>query len=111
MDEKGKNQRSFADPKHCREVIFYNSRNKNRLNSILCSYPLPHNIQLVNQLDCVVTRAEADITLCSYMLKAVEEGAQTIRILSNEHRRLCPLGVLDIEDASCRQDSNGKVKW
>ena len=66
----------------CREVILHNSKNKNLLNNILCSYPLPHNIQLVNMLDCVVTHEETDVTLCSYMLKAVAAGAQTIRILS-----------------------------
>ena len=68
----------------CREVILHNSKKKNLLNNILCSYPLPHNIQLVNMLDCVVTHDEADVTLCSYMLKAVAEGAQTIRILSDD---------------------------
>ena len=68
----------------CREVILHNSKNKNLLNNILCSYPLPHNIQLVNMLDCVVTHDEADVTLCSYMLKAVAAGAQTIRILSDD---------------------------
>ena len=68
----------------CREVILHNSKNKNLLNNILCSYPLPHNIQLVNMLDCVVTHDEADVTLCSYMLKAVAEGAQTIRILNGD---------------------------
>ena len=46
--------------------------------------PLPHNIQLVNMLDCVVTHDEADVTLCSYMLKAVAEGAQTIRVLTDD---------------------------
>ena len=65
-------------------VILHNSKNKNLLNNIICSYPLPHNIQLVNMLDCVVTHDEADITLRSYMLKAVAEGAQTIRILSDD---------------------------
>ena len=35
-------------------------------------------------LDVVVTHDEADVTLCSYMLKAVAEGAQTIRILSDD---------------------------
>ena len=68
----------------CRDVIIHNSKNKNLLNNILCSYPLPHNIQLVNMLDCVVTYDEADVTLCSYMLKAVAEGAQTIRILNED---------------------------
>ena len=68
----------------CREVILHNSKNKNLLNNILCSYPLPHNIQLVNMLDCVVTHEETDVTLCSYMLKAVAAGAQTIRILRDD---------------------------
>ena len=35
-------------------------------------------------LECVVTYDEAALTLCSYMLKAVAEGAQTIRILSDD---------------------------
>ena len=35
-------------------------------------------------LDCVVTHDEADVTLCSYMLKAGAEGTQTIRILSDD---------------------------
>ena len=35
-------------------------------------------------LDCVVTHDEAAVTLCSYILKAVAEGAQTIRILSDD---------------------------
>ena len=56
----------------------------NLLNSIICSYPLSHNIQLVNKLDCVVIHDESDITLCSYMLKAAAEGSQTIRILSDD---------------------------
>ena len=68
----------------CREVILHNSKNKNLLNNILCSYPLPHNMQLVNMLDCVVTHEEADVTLCSYMLKAVAAGAQTTRIFSDD---------------------------
>ena len=45
--------------------------------------PSSTQIQLVNKLDCVVTHAEVNITLCSYMLKAVAEGAQTICILSD----------------------------
>ena len=68
----------------CREVILHNSKNKNLLKNILCSYPLPLNIQLVNMQDFVVTHDEADVTLCSYMLIAVAVGAQTIRILSDD---------------------------
>lgn len=55
--------------------------NKSLLNNILCGYPLQHNI--VNQLDCVVTHAEATVTICSFMLKAAADEAQTIRILSD----------------------------
>ena len=47
------------------------------------TYTLPNNIQLVNKLDCIITHAEANITLCSYMLNAVEEGAQSICVLSD----------------------------
>ena len=35
-------------------------------------------------LDYVVTHDEADVTLCSYMLKSVGEGSQTIHILSGD---------------------------
>ena len=65
----------------CRKVILHNARTL--LNNILCGYFLPHNIQLVKKQDCIVTHAEADITLCSYMLNAVEEGAQSIHDLSD----------------------------
>ena len=54
------------------------------LNNILCGYSLPDNIQFVNKMDCIVSHAEADVTLCSYMLKAVEDNAQIIRILSDD---------------------------
>ena len=53
-------------PLPCRQVILHNARNKTLLNNILCTYSLPHNIELVNKQDCAVTHAEADITLCSY---------------------------------------------
>ena len=68
----------------CREAILHNATNKSLLNGILYSYPLQYNIQLVNKLDCIVTHAEADIALCSYMMHAAADGAQTIRILSDD---------------------------
>ena len=68
----------------CREAILHNATNKSLLNAILCGYPLQYNIQLVNKLDRIVTHAEADITLCSYMLHAAADGVQTIRILSDD---------------------------
>ena len=35
----------------CRESILNNSKNKSLLDSILCGYSLPNNVQLVNKLD------------------------------------------------------------
>ena len=41
-------------------------------------------MQLVNKLDCLVTHAEVDITLCSYMLKAAASSAETVRIVCDD---------------------------
>ena len=68
----------------CREAILHNATNKSLLNGILYGYPLQYNRQLENKLDCIVTHAEADITLCSCMLHAASDGAQTIHILSDD---------------------------
>ena len=67
---------SQTPPFHAEKLCITIPRIKNLLNNILCSYPIPHNITT-----CLT---EADVTLCSYMLKAVAEGAQTIRILSDD---------------------------
>ena len=67
-----------------RETVLNNSCKKDNLNNVLCSYSLPNNIELVNKVDCIVSHIEADVTLCSYMLKAAEEGLKTIRILSDD---------------------------
>ena len=74
----------------CREIILHNSKNKNMLNNILCGYSLPQ-IQLVKKTECAVTHDEADITLCSYMLRAADESVQTIRILSDNTDVFVPL--------------------
>ena len=71
-------------PLSCREAILHNAKNKLLLNNLICTYPLPHNIELVSKLDCEATHTEADVTLCSYMIKAAEKGSQTIRILSDD---------------------------
>ena len=68
----------------CPEAVLHNAKNKNQLNNLICSYPLPNNVQLVNATECDVTHAEADVTICSYMLKAVANGANTIQILSDD---------------------------
>ena len=34
--------------------------------------------------DCIVSDSEADVHLCSYMLKGARDGSKTIRILSDD---------------------------
>ena len=38
----------------------------------------------LTKLDCLVTHEEADITLCSYMLKAATSSAETVRIVCDD---------------------------
>ena len=71
-------------PLPCRKAILKNSKNKSLLASILCGYPTQNNVQHVNKLDCLVTHEEADITLCSYMLKAAASSAETVRIVCDD---------------------------
>ena len=71
-------------PLPCRKAILKNSKNKSLLASILCGYPTQNNVQLVNKLDCLITHEEADITLCSYMLKAAASSAETVRIVCDD---------------------------
>ena len=68
----------------CQYTVLHNTTNKSMFNSIPYGSPCQCNIQLVNKLECTVTHAEAHITLCSYMLNATANGAQTIRILSDD---------------------------
>ena len=54
-----------------------------RLCSTTSYVAIPFHTTFIFKLDCIVTHAEANITLCSYMLNAVEEGAQSICVLSD----------------------------
>ena len=71
-------------PLPCRKAILKNSKNKSLLASILCGYPTQNNVQLFNKLECLVTHEEADITLCSHMLKAASSSAETVRIVCDD---------------------------
>ena len=67
-------------PFHAEKLFSTIPRTRICSTAFYAAIPIP----LVNKLDCVVTHDEADITLCSYMLKAAAEDAQTIRILSDD---------------------------
>ena len=45
---------------------------------------LPDKTHFVNKINYIVTHAEADITLCNYMLKVIDDGVQITRILSDD---------------------------
>ena len=62
-------------------AVMHNSKNWQRYNTILCWYDLRPNIELAKKLECAIIYA--NITICSYMLKA---GSQTIRtVMTQKH--------------------------
>ena len=74
----------------CREVILHNSKNKHLLNNILCSYPLPHNIQLVNMVDCVVDDTDVFVLLVYWTSR--------MRVVANIQMEKWNGDVLDINE-------------
>ena len=86
-ESRGRIEGLPSDAQHTtpmQKAILKNSKNKSLLASILCGYPTQNNVQLVNKLECLVTHEEADITLCSYMLKAAASSAETVRIVCDD---------------------------
>ena len=71
-------------PFHAEKLFFTMPRTRACLITSYVAIPFHTTSNSYNKLDCVVTHVEADITLCSYMLKAVAGGAQTIRIVSDD---------------------------
>ena len=57
-----------------------NNDNKRQLIQLLCTFHICEKVELVGYLDCMARHDEADITLISYMLHAVREGAHRVRI-------------------------------
>ena len=68
----------------CRYTVLHNTTNRSMFNVIIYGSPRQCNIMLADKLDCAVTPAEADITLCRYMMKMTAHGAQTIRTLTDD---------------------------
>ena len=65
--------------RHCvSDTLFITTPGIRLCSTTSVCYSLQHNIELVNKLDCVVTHAEVDIILCSYMLKPVADSTQTL---------------------------------
>ena len=54
--------------------------NKRQLIQLLCTFHISEKAELVSYLDCMARHDDADITLISYMLHAVREGAHRVRI-------------------------------
>ena len=61
-----------------------NNDNKRQLIQLLCTFHISEEVELVSYLDCMTRHDEADITLISYMLHAVREGAHRVRILCDD---------------------------
>ena len=67
-------------PLAARKYVMGNNDNKRQLIQQLCPFHISGKLELVSYLDCMARHDEADITLISYMLHAVREGAHRVRI-------------------------------
>ena len=67
-------------PLPARKYVMGNNDNKRQLIQLLCTFHISGKVELVSYLDCMARHDEADITLISYMLHAVREGAHRARI-------------------------------
>lgn len=61
-----------------------NKVNKKALSQVLCAQNLGLNITMIGRDQAVFTHDEADVTMISYLLQAVEKGKKVVRILSDD---------------------------
>ena len=67
-------------PLPARKYVMGNNDNKRQLIQLLCPFHICEKVELVSYLNCMARHDEADITLISYMIHAVREGAHRVRI-------------------------------
>ena len=67
-------------PLPARKYVMGNTDKKRQLIQLLCTFHISEKVELVSYLDCMARHDEADITLISYMLHAVREGAHRVTI-------------------------------
>ena len=67
-------------PLPARKYVMGNNDKKRQLIQLLCTFHISEKVELVSYLDCMARHDEVDITLISYMLHAVREGADRVMI-------------------------------
>ena len=64
--------------------VMGNNENKRQLIHLLCTFNIGERVELESRQDCMVTHDEADISLMSYMLHTLGQGAHRVQILCDD---------------------------
>ena len=68
----------------CRDAIMKSKANKKALVRVVSTFNLGNNVTMVGRVDSMYSHDEADITIISYLLKAVKNGKNIVRLISDD---------------------------
>ena len=66
----------------CRDAIMKSKTNNKDLVRVLSTYNLCNNVQMVEREKSIYSHDEADITVICYLLEAIRNGKNTVRVIS-----------------------------
>ena len=65
----------------CRDAIMKSKANKKALARVLSTFNLGNNVTMVGREESICSHDEADITIISYLLEAVKNGKNSVRLI------------------------------
>ena len=68
----------------CRDAIMKSKANKKALVRVLSTFNLGNNVTMVGREESMYSHDEADITIIRYLLEAVRNGMNIVRVISND---------------------------
>ena len=68
----------------CRDAIMKSKANKKALVRVLSTFNLGNNVTMVGREESMYSHDEADITIISYLLEAVKNGKNIVRVISDD---------------------------
>ena len=68
----------------CRDAIMRSKPNKKALVRVLSTFNLGNNVTMVGREESMYSHDEADITIISYILEAVKNGKNIVRVISDD---------------------------
>ena len=68
----------------CRNAIMKSKANKKALVRVLSTFNLGNNVTMVGREESMYSHDEADITIISYLLEAVKNGKNIVRVISDD---------------------------